>query len=194
MRRRIEREISMTNTKATTASTKVSAVRQKKIDTVNELSEKIAKTKSIVFVDYTGIKHKQLETARKNLKKVDAELVVTKNTLMERALGDTGASVKDYLKDATGSLFSYKDEVAGIKELIKFFASVNLGKTKGGMIGSTALTRADVERLSKLPGKQELLGKLAGQMKAPLYGLHYALSWNINKLVWGLNAVKNKKS
>jgi len=174
---------------------------QKKIDTVNTLTEKIAKSKSIIFVDYSGIKHKQLEGARKSLKKIGAEFVVTKNKLMERALRqssgqalDMGAAAKDQLRDVTGTLFNYTDEVAGLKEILKFFKAVNLGKTKGGMIGTTMLSTNDVERLSKLPGKQELLGRLVGQMKSPLYGLHYALSWNINRLVWGLNAVKSKKN
>ncbi len=131
---------------------------------------------------------------KKKLKTVDAEFVVTKNKLLERSLGNQGAAVKDQLKEATGALFNYADEVSGLKELLKFFKLVNLGKTKGGLLGRTVLSAGDVDRLAKLPGKQELLAKLAGQMKSPLYGLHHALQWNINKLVWGLNAVKSKKT
>ena len=167
---------------------------QKKKDTVNELTDKIAKSRSIIFADYTGIKHKQLETLRKNLKKTGAEFAVTKNKLLERALGDTAASVKSYLKENTGALFNYEDEVAGLKEMLKFFKAQTLGKTKGGLLGTQVLTDAEVTRLSKLPAKQELLGMLVGQMKSPLYGLHRALSWNMNKLVWALQAVKGKKT
>jgi large subunit ribosomal protein L10 len=166
---------------------------QKKIDIVNELSEKIKKSRSIIFSDYSGIKHKQLETLRKNLKKTGAEFVVTKNKLLERALGDVSKSVSSFLKGDTGTLFNYDDEVAGLKELLKYFKTIALGKTKGGMLGKTALSNDEVVRLSALPGKQELLGQLAGQLKAPLFGLHHALSWNINRLVWGLNNIKNKK-
>jgi len=175
---------------------------QKKIDTVSQLTEKISKARSIIFSDYTGIKHKQLETLRKNLKKTGAEFVVTKNKLLERSLrqssgqapGDISQSVLQYLKENTGTLFSYEDEVSGLKELLKFFKLTALGKTKGGMLGKTVLDKQDIIRLSQLPGKQELLGQLAGQLMRPLSGLHYALSWNINKLVWGLQAVKNKKT
>jgi len=167
---------------------------QKKIDTVNELTEKIQKSRSIIFADYTGIKHKQLETLRKSLKKTGAEFVVTKNKLLERSLGDTAKSVSQYLKENTGTLFNYEDEVAGLKELLKFFKLTALGKTKGGLLGKVALTEDEIIRLSKLPGKQELLGQLAGQLMAPISGLHHALSWNINRLVWGLNAVKAKKT
>jgi large subunit ribosomal protein L10 len=166
---------------------------QKKINTVNELTDKISKSRSIIFADYTGIKHKQLETLRKNLKKTGAEFTVTKNKLLERALGDTASSVTSHLKENTGTLFNYEDETGGLKELLKFFKLTALGKTKGGLLGSTALTEEDIIRLSKLPGKQELLGQLAGQLMAPLSGLHYALSWNINRLVWGLTNIKNQK-
>lgn len=183
----------MTKTMPTASSTNVSEAKQKKIQTVQELTDKIAKSRSIIFADYTGIKHKQLETLRKNLKKTGAEFAVTKNKLLERALGDSASSVKTYLKENTGTLFNYEDEVAGLKELLKFFKLVALGKTKGGLLGATALSDTEVTRLSKLPGKQEILGQLAGQLKAPLFGLHHALQWNINKLVWGLNAVKNLK-
>ncbi len=167
---------------------------QKKIDTVVQLTDKITKAKSIVFADYTGIKHKQMETLRKTLKKSGAEFVVTKNKLLERALGERAESVKPLLRDNTGTLFNYDDEVAGIKELLKFFKGANLGKTKGGLLGAKVLADADVTRLSNMPGKQVMLAKLAGQLKSPISGLHYALSWNMNKLVWALNGIREKKS
>ena len=183
----------MTNSMPTATYAKASAAKQKKINTVNELTEKIQKSRSIIFADYTGIKHKQLETLRKNLKKTGSEFTVTKNKLLERALSDTAKSVAPYLKENTGTLFNYDDEIGGLKELLKFLKLTALGKTKGGLLGSTALTGEDILRLSGLPGKQELLGQLAGQLMAPLSGLHHALSWNINRLVWGLNAIKAKK-
>ena len=59
---------------------------QKKIDTVTLLTDKISRAKAMVFVDYRGLKHKQMEELRKNLKKVEAEFTVAKNRLMKRAL------------------------------------------------------------------------------------------------------------
>ena len=166
---------------------------QKKIDTVTKMTENIKKAKSIVFVDYVGLKHKQLEDLRKKLRTVGAEFMVTKNKLLERAFGTKSDSVKPLLKNATGTLFNFDDEVAGIKELLAFFKKAAVGKTKAGILGETMLTEADVTRLSKIPPKQQLLGQLAGQLKAPIQGLHYALSWNMNKLVWALNSIKAKK-
>ncbi len=161
---------------------------QKKIDTVTLLTDKISRAKSMVFVDYRGLKHKQMEELRKTLKKLQGEFIVAKNRLMMRALGKEVA-----LADTTATLFSYDDEVAPLKELLKYFKVAGVGKTKGGLLGTTILNDAQVTRLSALPARPALLGQLVGQLNAPIQGLHYALSWNINKFVWALNAVKDSK-
>ena len=167
---------------------------QKKIDTVAELTDKVAKAKSIVLADYRGLKHKQLEELRKTLKKSDAEFAVTKNRLFAKALGDKAASLEDQMKESTAALFAYADEVAPLKELLKFFKTAGFGKTKGGLLGTTVLGEAEIAKLATLPTRPQLLGQLVGQLNAPIQGLHYALNWNLNKLVWALDAVKSKKT
>lgn len=166
----------------------------KKAETVVALTEKVAKAKSIMLVEYQGIKHKQLEELRRNLKKSDAEFAIAKNRLLKRALGDKAKSIESLLEQPNASLFAYADEVAPLKVLVKFFKAVGFGKIKGGLLGDTALTEADALRLSTLPTREVLLGRLVCQLNAPIQGLHYALSWNLNKLAWALNAVKNKKT
>lgn len=166
---------------------------QKKIETVKHLTEKLAHAKSVVFTNYRGLKHKQLEEIRKVLKKLGAELVVAKNRLLLRSLGEKSKDAKDSLNEPTAALFSYEDEVAPIKELLKYFKTSGAGKVKGGFLGTTILAQSEVERLADLPSRKELLSKLAGQLQTPLSRLHYALSWNINRLAWALNAIKEQK-
>lgn len=166
----------------------------KKIETVKELAEKVTKAKSIVFADYRGLKHKQLEELRKTVKKANGELVIAKNRLMIRALGTAAEGVKATLNDSTAALFSYADEVAPLKELVKFFKAAGMGKTKAGLLDGQALNEADVTRLAQLPGREQLLGQLVGQLNAPIQGLHYAMSWNIRKLMYALGAIGKSKS
>ena len=167
---------------------------QRKIDAVTELTEKVGKATSIVLADYRGLKHKQLEELRRILKKSNAEFAVTKNRLFAKALGNKAQSIESQLKEATGALFAYADEVAPLKDLLKFFKTAGFGKTKGGLLGSNVLTDADVAKLAALPPRHMLLSKLVGQLNAPIQGFHYALNWNLNTLVWALNAVKEKKT
>jgi large subunit ribosomal protein L10 len=167
---------------------------QRKIDAVTELTEKVAKAKSIVLADYRGLKHKQLEELRKALKKTDADFSVTKNRLFAKALGNKAKSIEEQLKESTAALFAYADEVAPLNVLLKFFKTAGFGKTKGGLLGDKVLTDADVTKLASLPARPVLLARLVGQLNAPIQGLHYALNWNLNKLVWALNAVKTNKT
>lgn len=167
---------------------------QKKIDTVTSLTEKVNRAKSMVVTEYSGLKHKQLEELRKNLKKVSGELVITKNRLLKRALGERATSLDALLSQPTATLFSYEDEVAPLKELLKFFKTAGVGIAKGGLLGNISLSEADVAKLATLPNREMLLGTLVRQLNAPIQGLHYALQWNMNKLVWALNSVKEKKT
>ena len=167
---------------------------QKKIEIVNILTEKLASAKSVILADYRGLKHKQMEEIRKTLKKVNADFVVAKNRLFLRALGDKAESLKASLVDTTAVLFSYADEVAPLKELAKFFKAAGVGKTKAGLLRGSFLGESELTRLSQLPTREVLLGQLVGQLKAPINGLHYALSWNLRRLVYALSNIKDQKS
>lgn len=167
---------------------------QRKIDAVNNLTDKMAKAKIMVLADYRGLKHKQMEELRKVLKKDDGELIVAKNRLVKRALGDKATAVEASLTESTAVLFSYKDEVAPLKALLKYFKTAGIGKTKAGLMGDAVMNEAELTKLASLPSREVLLGSLVRQLNAPIQGLHYALQWNINKFVWALSAVKGKKT
>ncbi len=167
---------------------------QRKIDSVTTLTEKVNRAKVMVLADYRGLKHKQLEELRRNLKKSNGEFMIAKNRLVLRALGERADSMKEALNNETAVLFAYEDEVAPLKELLTFFKAAGMGKTKAGLLGTQVLSDEAVMRLASLPSRNVLLGTLVRQLNAPIQGLHYTLQWNMNKLVWALDAVKGKKS
>lgn len=166
----------------------------KKVDTVAALTDKIGKTKSIVIAQYQGIKHKQLEELRRALRKVDGEFVVAKNRLFKKALGDQAASLEAQLEQPNAFLFAYKDEVSPLKEMLKMFKTLGIGKVKGGLLGAKVLTDTEVMTLSTVESKEVLLGKLVRQLNAPIQGLHRALQWNLGAFVRTLHAIKEKKT
>ncbi|MBI3559794.1 50S ribosomal protein L10, partial [Candidatus Gottesmanbacteria bacterium] len=133
---------------------------------------------------------------------LEGEFTVAKNRLMVRALAQKRSNLVDeqqgstfakFLTDTTATLFAYADEVAPLKELLKYFKTAGVGIPKGGLLGPSVLTDTDVTRLASIPTRPVLLAQLVGQLNAPIQGLHYALNWNINKLVWALQAVKSNK-
>lgn len=167
---------------------------QKKIEIVKDLTDMLQQAKSIVFADYSRLTHKQLEDLRKKLKKVEGRFIVVKNNLLKRAFQNLNRKLDEsHITGATGVLLALADEVAPIKELVNFFKTAAAGVVKSGLLGDILLTHADVTKLAGLPSRQQLYANLANQLQSPIYGLHNALSWNIRKLVWTLEAVRLKK-
>lgn len=180
---------------------KKSKQRERKEAIVAQLAQKVKKAQSLVFANYQGLTHAQLEQLKKALKAVNAELVVTKNTLLKRAL-DQGKSEKVVLTGPTATLFAYGDSIAPLKELAKTIKKLKLPASpsggqggpaiKFGIIDGRMLAENDVIRLSTLPTRDVLLAQLVGQMQSPLYGLHRALSWNMQKLLMTLKAIEGR--
>lgn len=173
---------------------KISQNRQKKEVIIAEISDKVAKAKAIVFTDYEGMTHHQLEGFKKDLKKVDAELAVTKNTLLSRALQQLNLD-NDKLKfdRPTATLFAYNDPIGPLKELTKLIKTLQKPAIKRGIFEGKIVEEQELKTLSTLPSREVLLGQLVGTLKSPIYGLHRSLSWNLQKFVMTLKAIETQK-
>jgi large subunit ribosomal protein L10 len=64
---------------------------------------------------------------------------------------------------------------------------------KGGVIGGKLASAKDIEALSRLPGRRELIAMLMGTMNAPLRNLMSVMNGVSSKLVRTLAAVADKK-
>ncbi len=179
-----------------TQNKKISKNREKKEKIVAELSEKVTRAKALVFANYQGMTHKQIEELKKALSKTDAELAVTKNTLLKLALAQTQNSKLESqnFEGATATLFAYSDAILPLKELAKTIKSLKLPVIKFGIFEGKILNAAEVLKLSTLPSREVLIAQFVGGLKSPIFGLHRALSWNIQKLVMTFKAIENSKS
>lgn len=172
----------------------VSQNRVKKEVIVDEVTEKVNKAKAMVFTDYTGLTHKQLEGFKKELRKADAEYAVTKNTLLKIALGDKAEGQADKFVQPTGTLFLYGDVVTPLKALAKIIKDMEKPTVKFGWMEGRVLSDKDVLKLSTLPSREVLIAQMLGMMNAPIQGLHRALSWNLQKFVMTLSAIEKQKA
>ena len=164
--------------------------KQKNIDSVVTLKEKVAKSKAVYLTDYRCLTHKQLETLHKQLRTVNADYVVVKNSLLKLSL-TPNFDVKDTkLTGPTAVLFAYGDEISPLKELFKFIKTTTLPKVSLGFVGSAKYDESEVTRLAKLPSKQELYGQVVSRVSGPMYGLVYALNGNLQKLVYVLSRIQ----
>lgn len=172
---------------------KINSNRQKKEKIVAELNEKVEKAKAMVFTSYQGMTHKQIEGLKKALRKVDAEYIVTKNTLLKIALEKISEAPKEKMGGQTATLFAYSDIINPLKELSKVIKNLKLPVIKIGIMDHQIITADQVTKLATLPSREILIAQVVGGMKAPIFGLHRALSWNLMKLVMTLSAIQKTK-
>ncbi len=171
--------------------------KQRKAAVVAEVAEKVGKAKLMVFANYQGMTHKQLEALKEGLRKVEAELAITKNTLLKRAMEMTNDKWKmendSALQNPTATLFAYADPITPLKELAKSIKNLKLPQIKFGVFEDKMITAEEVIRLSTLPSRDVLLAQFVGGLKSPIYGLHRALNWNLVKLAMTLKTIEAKK-
>lgn len=174
----------------------VSPNRQKKEALVAEFSEKVQKSKAMVFANYQGLTHQQLETLKKAVRKVDGEFIATKNSLILRALegAELSEENKKQFEQPTATLFMFSDIVEPIKLLAKTAKEHSLPKVKFGLVDGKVVSDTDVMRLATLPALPVMRAQFLGTLMAPVSGLHRALRWNLQSLVMTLNAVSQKKA
>lgn len=168
--------------------------KEQKKEILENIKDKLAKSKSVVFSSDTGMNVKSVEGLRKELKENGGEYIVAKKTLLRLATKDLGESeaIED-LNGSVGVVLSYDDEIVGA-QLLNKYAKANKSLELGGGILEGKFILADmVKRLAVLPSKEELLAKLVGSLNSPMAGMVGVLSGNTRNLVGVLNAIKEKK-
>ncbi|MCH7541487.1 50S ribosomal protein L10 [Patescibacteria group bacterium] len=165
--------------------------REQKEQKVSELEEKLEKASSVVLADYHGISVSQMQELKRELKQVNAEFTVTKNTLLSRAAKGAEKDLpEENLKGPTAVLFSFGDPIESIKKLFGFIKKYGLPTVKSGLFEGRQLTKEEIATLSKIPGRSALYAKVVGSLNSPIFGLVSTLNGNLRNLVYVLNAIK----
>ena len=159
---------------------------------VTLLQEKLSRAKSAVIVDFAKTTVNDQTKLRGSLREANGEMFVTKNTLIDIAIGK--GKVKESLEGMNAIIFSFQDEVAAIKKLFEFHKDTEKLNIKQGIMGEQVLSAKEVEALSKLPGKQELISMLISRLNGPAYGLANVLKAGTRNLVYALKAIADKKA
>jgi large subunit ribosomal protein L10 len=146
------------------------------------------------LVDYKGISVEKATVLRNKAREAGVDYKVYKNTLARIAAKESGCEgLNDYLIGSIAIAVSENDQIAPAKLLSDFIKENKILEIKCGYVDGRVLKSGEVESLASLPGKEELVAKMLGSVKSPLYGLANVLNGNIRGLVIALNAIKEKK-
>jgi len=162
---------------------------------VENVKEKFDQAQAFFITHNLGLKSGQITALRRDIKNQGGEFKVVKNTLIKRAIEGKSYS-NDISKDFEGPVavaFSYKDPAAVAKALFKYIDGSKKLLVKTGFLGQTMLSAKDIELLSKLPGRDELIAKAVRTIAAPLQSLMGVLTAVPRDFLNVLTAVKDKK-
>ncbi|MGL5438892.1 MAG: 50S ribosomal protein L10 [Filifactoraceae bacterium] len=145
---------------------------------VDEIVDKIERSVSCVVVDYKGLTVEQVTELRNKFRAAGMDYRVYKNTLVRRAASKVGnmEEFNDQLLIGTNAFaFSYEDAVAPAKVIADFAKTNPKLKFKMGYVEGAFYDEAGLEKLSKVPSREELIAKLLGSLKAPMSNFVYLL-------------------
>jgi large subunit ribosomal protein L10 len=164
-----------------------------KLESVAKLKEYIVAAPDIVLSDFRSLTFPQMTDLRGKLSEKKASYRVVRNSAARIAMKEAGLpDTSELLVGPTGMAFLGNDPGAGAKILLDFSKGAPL-KIKGGVIGGKRVSVPEIEALSRLPSRDQLLAILAGTMNAPLRNMMYVMNGVISKFVRTLAAVADQK-
>lgn len=171
-------------------------VKEKKQAIIDDLSAKLGSAKAFYVADFAGLNVKRVTQLRARLRKEGIEYIVVKNTLAERALeGLDYPDFSEFLKGPTAVVISQTDPVTPAKVLSEFAKeNDNKPSVRAGIVESRVVSGADIEKLAKLPSREQLLSELAGALQAPMTELLMVMTAKMQEMVGLLDALREQKS
>jgi large subunit ribosomal protein L10 len=168
--------------------------RQKKEQVVEELGAKLKELNYMFLSEYSGMSVAQLTKLRRELRGVDAEFSVVKNSLLKIASEGTKAeALKDQFSGPNAIICINKEPTSAAKVIAGLSKEMPNLKLKAGYLGNRVISAEEIMKLATVPSREVLIAQLLGLLQGMPQRLVYVLSGNLNKLMWTLSAIKTQK-
>jgi len=162
-------------------------VSQKAIDKkallVEELTEKMQSTNSVVIVDYLGLTVEQVTNLRKELYDNGCEFKVIKNNIIRRAAEAAGfGELVEHLTGPNAVAFSNEDSVSAAKIVYEFAKDHKKLELKVGVVDGDFMNNDMIQKIATIPTREELLTMFAGGLLQPIKEVAIALNLHAENL------------
>ncbi len=143
-------------------------MREEKKYLVDEVAGHIKKSSYILLADFTKVTVEDAAIVRNELRPLGAEYHVVKNSIFNIAAKQ--ANLPDFTKHLAGhtAIITGGDDAPGVaKVLVKFFKDKQRLEVKVGAMDGKALSKEDIETLSKLPNLAGIRAQLLSLLQTP---------------------------
>lgn len=160
-----------------------------------EFAKKAKDSRSILLVDFTGLKMSEMQSLRRSLRQSGVEMKVIKKTLVQRIL--KGAGISDFnvfqYPASIAMVFSPEEGVIVSKNIYDFSKKNKTLKILGGFVAKNFIDAEMIVKLAKLPSREVLLSQLVYVLNSLPRTLVGVLHGNLRKLVIALDQISKTK-
>lgn len=155
------------------ASTKILDAKK---EVINEISDKIKNSESVVLFSYQGLTVAEMADLRNKVKEANGEVKIYKNTLVRRALNDLSIGMDDAFLEGPNAIVFGKTLLEPIKVLSKFAKEHENATIRVGIISGNVASLETINEYASIPSREGLLTQLAGGMIQYVRDLSIALN------------------
>jgi len=141
----------------------------KKQEVIQEIRDKVERSKSMVLVDARGLTVQQDTTLRKVLREAEVDYKVYKNTMINFAIKDTPSEgLSPYLEGPTAVAFCYDEATKAANLINKHLKDMPNLEFKAGVVEGTLYDAAGMVIIADIPSRDVLLSRLLGSLQSPI--------------------------
>lgn len=168
-------------------------MRPEKANIVSDLSERLNRSPFVLVADYQRMNVSHFADLRDRLAATGAEVHVVKNSLLKRAMTESGLpDVAQQLSGQTAVVTGQQDVAPVAKILKRFAAEFKIAAVKIGVVDKSILSTEEVETMAELPSREVLLAQLLGLFLSPATKLVRLLNEPASAFARLLNAKASK--
>ena len=162
--------------------------RTQKSEELKSLKAKLPEAQITVFTSFAragekGLSVAQMTELKRLLRGIKSEYVVTKKTIMERALQQVQGEPKSresadvYSMDGSLGLVVSQDEPYDLAKKVYEFAKKNTAlQFFGALLNGAFISKEQFIEMAQMPSREVLIGRLLGMMKYPITGLYRVMT------------------
>lgn len=170
--------------------------KNEKAEIIEQARKLIDSSTALYLTDYSKINVADISDLRNQFRKEGVTYKVFKNTLIKRALVESGKYEKlaDHLEGMTGFAFASTNPVAPAKIIKKYNDTSQKLALKACYIESQYYDGKKLSELAELPTKDEVIAGILGSLNSPASGIVGSISAVIRNLVSVVDEVAKKKA
>lgn len=165
--------------------------RAQKAEAIENIKTLLDESTAVYLVDYNGINVEKISEIRSTFRKEGIRYKVLKNTLFKKAIDDKGGYEKldDLLIGMNGFVFAGDNFVETAKIIKKVSEDTGKFTFKGCYIDSSFYEAEQLETISKMPSKEDIMAGIVGALASTPTGIVRSLANPATELVGSIGAL-----